>query len=422
MNWAMLGFGLLSVAAVIADAAAAEALVQDPAQAPVESSVAIFESSSGLNAEPIPGLAPETNWELGGYIKYMATASWPDATSKGLDHLIHQRFNLEYRFAPTLRLNAGMRNRLLFGDSVELPGFARLVGADAGYLDLTHNWLEKNGVVGTSQFDRLYLTWQPPDWQFQAGRFRVNWGMATVWNPNDIFNAYSIYDVDYEERRGTDAVRLSRKLGFASSVEAVYSPARDSTLESYAGRYFFNHQGWDFQLLAGKSGLDQVIGAGWAGDIAGAGVRGEATWFEPERDQWQGISRKSTTVASVEVDYSFGGTRNWLVRAALLYTSEPQSRQNAVLFLNLPLTARTLGFTELGSYAELDVEWSALSRLALSATYYNDGSFFIGASNTYSLANNWQMVTILQRFDGNDGSLFGQSAAAVLYWQLRWSF
>ncbi|UXI00270.1 hypothetical protein [Photobacterium sp. TY1-4] len=452
MKWVMVGLGMFGAVAVIADVAAAIDSAQDPVasaqdqrdsvQDPVQvdSTVPVSEPASDLNTEPIPGLSggqgavpgsepsaipglvPEANWDFGGYVTYLATASWPDAADTGLDHLIHQRFNAEYRFTPVLRLNAGMRNRLLFGDSAELPGFARLVGADTGYMDLTYNWLEKNGVVGTSQFDRLYLTWQPTDWQLQAGRFRVNWGMATVWNPNDIFNAYSIYDVDYEERRGTDAVRISRKLGFASSVEVVYSPARDSALDSYAGRYGFNHQGWDYQLLAGKSGLDRVIGAGLAGEVVGAGVRGEFSWFEPSRDQWQGITLKATAVASAEVDYSFGGVRNWLARAALLYTSTPQPRQDAVLFLNLPLTARTLSFTELGSYAGLDFDWSALSRVGLSATYYNDGSFFLGVSNTYSLADDWQMLTVLQRFDGSTDSLFGQSAATLLYWQLRWSF
>ncbi|RWX56827.1 hypothetical protein [Photobacterium chitinilyticum] len=370
----------------------------------------------------VPGLEPEQDWDLNGYLKYMATATFPDGQSSSLDHLVHQRFNFEYRFNSDVRFNVGMRNRLLFGDTAETPGFGQLVGFDPGYMDLSTNWLDKRGVVGTTQLDRLYLTWQHQDWQLQTGRFRVNWGMTTLWNPNDIFNSYSIYDFDYEERSGSDAVMISRKLGFASTVDVIYSPSQDSELESYAGRYMFNRQGWDMQLLVGKSGLDDVIGAGFAGDIQGAGIRGEVSWFDPVRDGWQGESLESSSVASVEADYSFGGKHNWMTRGAILHISNPKEPLNALLFLNLPLTARTLSFTKLSWYADAGFDISSLSRMTFSATYYDDGSFFIGANNTYSLADDWQMLTVIQRFDGSSDSLFGQTANTQLFWQMRWSF
>ena len=39
---------------------------------------------------------------------------------------------------------------------------------------------------------------------FRIGRQRINWGTTTIWNPNDIFNAYNFLDFDYEERPGMD--------------------------------------------------------------------------------------------------------------------------------------------------------------------------------------------------------------------------
>ncbi|WP_261396661.1 hypothetical protein [Photobacterium rosenbergii] len=370
----------------------------------------------------IPGLEPEKNWDLNGYVKYMATGTLPDSGSNGLDHLIHQRFNFEYRFNEQLRFNAGMRNRLLFGDTAEIPGYGELVAIDTGYMDLSKNWLDKKGVVGNSQFDRLYVNWQRDDWQVRGGRFRINWAMATLWNPNDIFNSYSIYDFDYEERAGSDAVMVSRKLGFASSVDVVVNPNSDSDLNSYAGRYLFNHKGWDYQVLAGKSLLDNVIGAGFAGDVQGAGLRGEFTWFEPTKDQWRGEELEHTAVATLETDYSFGGQRNWMARGAVLYISNPQGPQNAIAFLNLPLTARTLSFTRWTAYADASLDVTPLSRLTLSASYYDDGSYFIGASNSYSLADDWQLLGVIQRFDGSGNSLFGETASTLLFAQIRWNF
>ncbi len=370
----------------------------------------------------IPGLAPLKNWDLGGYVKYMGTVNLPDDYDNSVDHLIHQRFNYEYRFNKQFRFNAGMRNRLLFGDTAELPGYGDLIAYDPGYMDLSTNWLDKNGLVGNTQFDRLYFDWSTDNWQARGGRFRINWAMTTLWNPNDIFNSYSIYDFDYEERAGSDALLLKRKLGFASSVELVYNPNQDSDLNSYAGRYLFNQQGWDMQLLAGKAHLDYVLGGGFAGDVKGAGLRGEVTWFEPAQDEWDDQPLQSSLVACIESDYSFAGRANWIGRIAALYISNPQDVDSALKFLNLPLTARTLSFTEFTYYAEIGFDLSALSRLTFSGSYYDDGSYFVGLNNSYSLADDWQLLAVLQRFAGSSSSLFGQTPSLLAFAQVKWSF
>lgn len=370
----------------------------------------------------IPGLVPEKSWDLNGYVKYMATSTMPDKSSNSLDHLVHQRFNYEYRFNSDLRVNLGMRNRVLWGDTPSIPGYGELIGHDSGYLDLTSNWRDNDGVIGTSQFDRAYIQWQNEDWQSRVGRFRVNWAMTTIWNPNDIFNSYSIYDFDYEERSGSDAIAVSRKLGFASSVDLVYSPSEDQALDSYAARYLFNHDGWDYQAMVGKSGLDHVIGAGFAGDVSGAGVRGELSWFNPTQDEWQSMPLEQTTIASLETDYSFGGAQNWIGRMAMLYISNPQTTDSAIKYLNLPLTARTLSFTKHTLYADLGFDISPLSRITFSSIYYQDGSVYLSINSSYSLSNNVQLLAVAQRFDGDSESLFSESASTLVFGQIKWSF
>ena len=63
------------------------------------------------------------------------------------------------------------------------------------------------------------------------------------------------------------------------------------------------------QLLAGKSYLDYIIGAGAASEIQGAGLRAEATWFEPTQESWHNgieqVTLTSSLVATIETDYSF---------------------------------------------------------------------------------------------------------------------
>ncbi|USD64006.1 hypothetical protein [Vibrio sp. SCSIO 43136] len=377
---------------------------------------------ASISAAQIPGLTPQKNYDLNGYVKYMATANIPKNSTTSYDHLIHQRFNFEYRFSPEFQVNLGMRNRLIWGESSRHPGYAYLVGLDQGYMDLTTHWYDNDGVLGTTQFDRAYVQWQNQDWRLRAGRSRINWAMTTIWNPNDIFNSFSIYDFDYEERSGSDSIAISRSLDFASQWDLVYSPNRDTDLDSYAGRYLLNHQGWDAQIIVGKSLLDQVVGFGLAGDRYGAGIRMEASYFKPTRDEWNGVPQQASTVASLETDYSFGGNRNWLGRLAYLHISNPIEAESAIAYVNLPLSAKTLSFTTHTFYADLGFDVTPLWRTTVSTIYYQDHSWFASLNSTYSLSDNLQLIGVLQRFDGSSDSLFGNSPASLVFAQVKWSF
>lgn len=378
-------------------------------------------SSTMLHAQ-IPGLAPQSPWDFGGYVKYMATYSHPEEGNDSLDHLLHQRLNFEYRFDSGLSVNLGMRNRVLMGDSIDLPYYSKYVELDSGYLDMSRNLVDNGTLIVNSQLDRLYVDWRNEEWKARVGRFRINWAMNTVWNPNDVFNAYSIYDFDYEERAGSDALLIGKQIGFADGIDVVFSPSRDSHLNSAAGRYYGNTHGWDYQLLIGKSLSDHVIGAGFATDILGAGLRGELTWFDPTDNQPKIGQQNRTIVASSEVDYSFGGQRSWLMRAAWLYIDNPIDVANAKVYLGLPLSAKTLSFTDHTGYLDVSFDLTPLNRMTLSSSYYQDDSYFIGMSNSYSLANEWQLLTVVQRFDGASKSLFGVSPATLIFMNIKWSF
>jgi hypothetical protein len=370
----------------------------------------------------VPGVEPESKYTLNGYVKYLVRAVLPQTGSNGYDHLIHQRFNFEYRWSDTFSLTAGMRNRLLWGDSLDLPFFDKLVTADPGYLDFSWNWLDEDNVIGNTTLDRLYFDWHPGDWQSRFGRQRINWGMATLWNPNDLFNVYSIYDFDYEERPGTDALLINRNLGFASSAEIIWGLGEDWDDTSLAGRYLFNTKGYDIQIIGGKQKIDLVIGAGFAGSLGGAGLHGEVSYFHPYKDEWQGIDQNPSTVATIETDYSFTGRSNLVLRGSILYISNPEDPGNALIYLNQPLTAKTMSFTRWTGYGELAFDITSLSRQTFGAAVYDDGSWYFTATNGYSLADNWQLLLVWQHFDGSSDSLFGENPTDMIYGRIRWSF
>ncbi|WP_413111457.1 hypothetical protein [Thaumasiovibrio sp. DFM-14] len=368
----------------------------------------------------VPGLSPSSPWALDGYVKYLASAQSPEHGEHALDQLVHQRLNLEYRFSAQLRVNIGMRNRLFVGDALALPGYAEQVERDRGYAKLSRNWIASDNAVLNSQFDRAYVHWERGEMQYRLGRFRVNWSMATLWNPNDIFNAYSIYDFDYEERAGSDAVQISRQVDFASSLDLVVSPTRDSDETSAAVRYLGNHHGWDWQTMVGKASRDSMVGAAMAGDILGAGVRSEVSYFEPIASLNTEREANSSIIATIESDYSIASRRNWLIRAALLYISNPQpAEDNGATLIS---SARTLSFATWTTYIDAGFDFNELSRLNTSLVYYDDGSWFAGVTAAYSLADNWIASAVVQHFDGRASSVFGQSANTTLNLQLKWNF
>ena len=204
-------------------------------------------------------------WELTGYLKglqalYGFNESYPDLSSGKLDfvdtflvdNLIHNRLNFWWFMNDQLTFKADLRTRAFYGDLVRAtPDFGEVVDdANNDFFDLSLVLIDNSSFVVQTMLDRLYLEYVKNDWEIRVGRQRVNWGISTVWNPNDIFNAFDFTDFDYEERPGSDALRIKRYLGFASSVEVVSKAFRTWDEAVMAGMWKFNKWSYDVQLLA----------------------------------------------------------------------------------------------------------------------------------------------------------------------------
>ena len=121
-----------------------------------------------------------------------------------------------------MTFTAEARTRLFYGETVKtFPQYADIIDHDEGYLvDLSGVVSEGNSYFIHSGIDRLNVDWSSGKWQMRLGRQRINWGQTFVWNPNDIFNAYSFFDFDYEERPGSDAALVRYYAGATSSIES----------------------------------------------------------------------------------------------------------------------------------------------------------------------------------------------------------
>jgi hypothetical protein len=285
---------------------------------------------------------------------------------------------------------------LFWGEEVRLtPDYADQIDYETGLMDLSWVLINDSAVVLHTIADRALLRWRDQHWDLTLGRQRINWGMSTVWNPNDLFNAFNFFDFDYEERPGSDAIRIRRILGGLSSAELVYSRGAADTSTVAAGLYRFNTRGYDIQLLAGSYRTDFALGVGWAGFIGGAGFRGEATWFQPWEDFW---NAKSAFSATVGTDYSFAN--GYYLGASLLYCSEgvtesfPPER-----FYNQQLSPRLLMPYRYNILLQGSRQWMPLFSTQLNLIYSPGAdAFLLFPVLTYSVSNNWDLDVVGQSF------------------------
>jgi hypothetical protein len=317
--------------------------------------------------------------------------------------------------------NAGMRNILQYGSMVYdfYPWINELSSGETGYLDLTHRWHSDSSMYIFSTFDRANISYSRRNLEIIAGRQRINWGINMVWNPNDIFNTFNYFDFDYAERPGCDAVSMQYFTGTASSLQVAWKIDRDSR-HTIAGMYRFNRWNYDFQLMGGVMRDDIVLGAGWSGDIKGAGFNGEATWFRP----YQNFSDTTTVlIASAGANYTF--PNSLYLHTGFIYnsngTKEAIFNPNLLTF-NSDLTAKTLTLSRAELFAEAAYQISPLIRGTLAGIINPfDGSFFAGPSIDISLSDNVGFLVTSQLFFGDDNTQYGD-IGSLAYGRLKWNF
>jgi hypothetical protein len=203
-----------------------------------------------------------------------------------IDNLIHNRLNFKWNNkSDNFKAALELRNRLIIGESAStIPGYAKMIDTDNGFVKLSDNLLNGNSYVLNSKIDRAYIDYTKDKFQVTIGRQRINWGQCFTWNPNDLFNAYSFFDFDYVEKPGSDAIRLQYYTSNTSTLEFAIKEDNNHNVTS-AFLYRFDKWNYDIQFLGGiLNEQDYVIGTGWSGNIKGASFRGEISYFQPKHN------------------------------------------------------------------------------------------------------------------------------------------
>ena len=317
------------------------------------------------------------------------------------ENSLHNRLNLDLYPTDWLSASVQVRNRFIAGNTIrKLPGYAKSVGGDQGWVDLA--WAhdgelgDSAGYVLTSMVDRLWMQFTFGNLEVKAGRQRINWGQTFVWNPNDIFNSYSYFEVDYPERPGSDALRVSYYTGNASTLELA-AKIDSADRVTAAGYFRFNTLGFDIQLLGGVyQEEDLILGTGWSGNIGSSAFRGELSYFR-DLDQF-----KDTTgylMTSLGFDYTF--SNSLMIQVEGLYSAFARDLDvsSFLQFYSGNLDVKNLGFTEWSIFANITYPLTPLINGGFATIWYPEWKgVYLGPSFDLSLNNNFDLSLILQHF------------------------
>jgi len=367
---------------------------------------------------PVWNQEKEEKLTFKGYLTSMQSVMFDSLSGPFInDFLLHNRFNFNAYLNDHITFAAELRNRFFTGDMVKTGKFySEMIDMDEGLIDMSWNLMSERSFFINSTLDRVWIDFNYEKFQAKIGRQRINWGQALVWNPNDIFNAYSFFDIDYIERPGSDAIRLQYYPSWSSVIELAVKADREEDITA-AGLFRFSKWGYDIQFLTGYSNSsDLIAGAGWSGSIGSLSFRGEGTWFRPLK------SFKDTTgtvIVTAGIDKIFSD--NSMLQFQLMYCNDPLEINNFTKLFTGNLSARDLAFSRLTAFGQYTLAATPLLNIGVSGMWFPDlKGFFAGPSVDYSMAQNVDFSLIWQHFNGEMGGL--RSEINLVYLRFRYSF
>lgn len=318
------------------------------------------------------------------------------------DNTLHNRLNFKWYPVKYLDAELGVRNRFIYGETLKYGNlfsgnaYSDRYSEDGGCVDLSYNWVTKTAWVLNSAIDRALINIHLKKFEATIGRQRINWGQCFVWNPNDIFNSYSYFDIDYEERSGRDAIRLQYYTGVASHAELATSIDADNKFTT-AALYVFNKKGFDIQVLGGiVKEEDYVAGTGFSGYIKSTSIRAEFTYIHPV----ESVSDTSgVVIASLGCDHMFNN--ELFIQAEVLYNQNADAGQSLDLlsYYSNEMSVKNLSVDEWSFFVNASYPITPLFTVQLGGMYYlNLNGAFVNPSISYSLKENLRLSGGVQYF------------------------
>ncbi len=387
----------------------------------------------------ISSLTYSQDIQFGGYSKYLISISnIKNINEQLIDHYIHSRINLKWFINDNINISAGLRDRIIIGGSInKIPDYEKNFNQNEYLLKLSSFIWKSRNSINYFEIDRLWIDYYYKKIQLSIGRQRIAWGTSWVWNITDLFNPLSILDFDYEERPAVDALRIQFFTSEISKIEFAFKPWKNFDLPNGFGnstiafQFYFNKYEYDFYLLAGYHNERPILGFSWAGDIYGAGFRGEVSLTSSPSNLYD-KSKKRTDSSNyyekekrsqlsfvLSFDYTF--TNSFYIHTEMLYNNIGKT-DSLFLFTNEAKNIGMLSPSKLNLFYQAGYNLSPLSRIDIIALHNPyDKSYAILPLFTYSLSQNLDLSFIILYLHGKDLSEYSPESK-MIFARLKYSF
>ncbi len=366
------------------------------------------------------------SFTAGGYVKFLFNANDFISSKSSVNFLIHSRLNLKFFPTDKISFSAGIRNRVIFGKSpLSVMGYTGDRFRDGYLFEIEKFIWKRERTVNHIEVDRLYLSFQFSKFDVSLGRQRIAWGTSWVWNITDLFNPLSILDFDYEERPAVDAFRIQFFLSPLTKFDFAYRPSRRGRNSSALCQFSTNFYEWDFHVVSGVHKGRFVLGASYAGDIYGAGFRGEVIYIKNPT----GINaffltdlaneKRDQVSFVVSLDYTF---KNSLYLHGEALFNNIGKRENIRMYLFDALNLELLSPSQWNLFYQVGYNLTALTRGDVMILHNPiDGSFALLPTISVSLAENLDLSLILLAMHGDDMDEYGFNTY-MAFVRLKYSF
>lgn len=354
-----------------------------------------------------------------GYVKDMQVLNFNKGFNRLISsNLIHNRINVKWKPLRNTTVVTELRNRVFWGDEVKLtPGFVDMLQNQNEKLNMQKAWVSDSGFVVHTNVERLYFDYNSSKVNIRIGRQRINWGMTTTWNPNDIFNTYNFLDFDYEERPGADGGKFQYRFKNSINVEVAYANTGkdNNNANIVAAKFFMNKWNYDMQIISGLYKDHATVGYGWAGSIKDVGFKGEVQYF------FRNLDSGSHFNLTLEGDYMF--KKGWYLNTGvLLNTNGLDKPVTAWEAIGLRISPEQLMPTKWNLIVTTSKEINPLFSASASILYApGTNLLIILPSLQYSIMENLALNFFWQSFFASiDNRLDGAGHRCFL--RLKWSF
>ena len=361
----------------------------------------------------------QSTLQYSGYTKDLLSVVQVRDTETSWDNLIHNRAMFKWQIDTAWILRADVRSRIFFGDQVQHQMFGERIDQAANdVLDLSIGTPAGDHVYLHSYLDRLYVEYEKRKLFIRAGRQRINWGINTLWNPNDIFNAYAFTDFDYEERPGSDAISIRYYTGDLSSIEFAGKIGNDTRDGALAARWRSHLGTYDLQIIGGylTESRNVVAGGGWAGNLKNWGFKGEGSVFIP-------VEEEENIGASVSMGWDYVFRSGVLVGFGGLYNALGKTSGGLEELFAFELSARNLYPFRWTINASTGFSIHPLVSTSLTAVYSfaTSNPVFVSPAITWSVSQNMDLDLVAQIVLQESGMKYGSPVQAG-FLRVKWSY